>query len=649
MTTCNKNILSTLSRYGFLVYLLIILISHKVVAQCPANINFETGTFNGWQCWLGSVDEVNSNNVITLNSVTADISNHIMLSSSPGDGVDPYGGFPKNCPNGSGHSIQLGNELNGHLAEAVSYQFTIPATANKYKLLVNYAIVLQDPDHSQTQQPRFEMETMNITDNIIVPCSSPTFIAGYIPGLKNSGVRFNGGAVSYRDWAGISINLDGNAGKTFRIFFRTAGCTYIDHFCYAYIDVNSNCDGSFESSAFCPADTAVNLKAPLGFKTYTWFNNNYSQILGTDQTLHLSPLPPPGSTISVELTPYNSYGCTDTLTTKLSDTLTVKANAGADITICNGEATQIGVVPLPDRVYQWTPSLYLSAADISNPIASPPVATEYELTVKSEGGGCVAKDTMKVFTKFVDNNINITGKTETCIGFGPLPVLKVNLSDSIQWFKDSVAVTGATQVQYTVTQTGKYYAQIFNNTCPLPYNTKETAFVIDAPIPGTTYPVVDAAFNFPEPLHARQFGNSVQWSPAISLSNPFSYAPTFTGLLPQLYTVEIKTATGCITVDTQIVKTHKKIEIYVPTAFTPDGNGINEKLRPLLIGFTKVNYFRIYDRWGKLLFTTNNDQTGWDGKINNIPAEIQTVVWTIEAVDVDGKVHNKQGTTVLYR
>jgi gliding motility-associated-like protein len=164
-----------------------------------------------------------------------------------------------------------------------------------------------------------------------------------------------------------------------------------------------------------------------------------------------------------------------------------------------------------------------------------------------------------------------------------------------------------------------------------------------------TYPVIDAAFNFPEPLHARQFGNSVAWTPATSLDDPFSYSPTFRGLSPQLYTIEIKTATGCITVDTQLVKTHKKIEIYVPTAFTPNGNGINDRLRPMLMGFSKVNYFRIFDRWGKLLFSMNSDQPGWDGKINGQPADMQTVVWILEAVDVDGVVHNKQGTTVLYR
>ena len=44
-----------------------------------------------------------------------------------------------------------------------------------------------------------------------------------------------------------------------------------------------------------------------------------------------------------------------------------------------------------------------------------------------------------------------------------------------------------------------------------------------------------------------------------------------------------------------------------------------------------------------------SDRPGWDGKTGNTPQEMQSVVWMIEAVDVDGVVHHKQGTTVIIR
>jgi gliding motility-associated-like protein len=649
MKKWDKHILFPVIKQAFLSAFLITITNSKSAAQCPSNIDFETGTFAGWQCWAGSVDAVGNQNQITLLPVTTpDPAKHIMLSSNPGDGLDKFAKIPRNCPNGSGHSIQLGNEQNGHFAEGLSYQFAIPATANKFKLLINYALVMQDPDHNDFQQPRFEIETKNITDNVTIPCSTKDFISAHFP-LKQTSISVGGIGVLYKDWSGLSINLDGLAGKTIRLFFRTAGCTYIDHFCYAYIDVNSYCDGRFETSAFCPTDTAVNLRAPFGFGSYTWYNSDFSQVLGTNQILHLSPRPASGSQISVEIKPYNGLGCADTLTAILFDTLTVKSNAGPDLTVCNSEVTPIGLPPLPGLVYRWDPATYLSDPNIANPIASPPVPTQYVLTVKSEGGGCAVTDTMMVFTKIQDTKVDLIGKSEYCIGFGPFPFLRVSPADSIQWFKNSVAVTGANQPQYTVIETGKYYAQLFNKSCALPFTTPATAFTIDTAKPGIIYPTVDAAFNFPEPLHARQFGNGVKWAPATSLNNPFSYTPTFTAVAPQLYHILITTASGCITIDTQLVKTHKKIEIYVPTAFTPDGNGSNDRLKPLLMGFVKVNYFRVFDRWGKLLFTMNSDQPGWDGRSNNQPVENQTLVWMIEAVDVDGVVHTKQGTTVIVR
>ena len=67
------------------------------------------------------------------------------------------------------------------------------------------------------------------------------------------------------------------------------------------------------------------------------------------------------------------------------------------------------------------------------------------------------------------------------------------------------------------------------------------------------------------------------------------------------------------------------------------------------MGFDHVNYFRLYNRWGKLLFEMKSDRPGWDGKIGNVLQEMQTVVWMIEAVDIDGNIHHRQGSTVLMR
>ena len=87
--------------------------------------------------------ELNGQNVISLQNSGGPVpGRHTMMSTFPGDGLDEYGGFPVNCPNGSGHSIRLGNNLAGTQAEGISYEFTIPPGQNEYSLIYHYAVVL---------------------------------------------------------------------------------------------------------------------------------------------------------------------------------------------------------------------------------------------------------------------------------------------------------------------------------------------------------------------------------------------------------------------------------------------------------------------------------------------------------------------------
>ncbi len=795
----------------FLLLVLSLFINPRVNGQCPPNLDFETGTFVNWQCWTGNAVAVGGTNELRLNTSAPNNNQHLMLNAIPGNGMDEYGQFPKNCPNGSGHSIKLGNSTTNAQAEGVSYTFTIPATANKFSLIYYYAVVFQDPGHSDFQQPRLQIEIKNITDNTIIGCSSFSFIAtAALPGFTLSPI---GSQVWFKDWSASSINLDGNAGKTIQLFFKTGDCTLGGHFGYAYVDVKTECSSTFVGATYCPDDTAINVVAPYGYQEYKWFNDNFTQVLGTTQTLRLSPPPPPGTNLKVELTPFNGYGCKDTLTSELQDSLTVTAYAGRDTVSCAGAPVQLGGPSRETFVYKWSPVTGLNNPNISNPISTATVTTRYFLTVTNQGGGCITMDTVDVFVDQFDPTLNLVGSASYCTASGQSAVLKVALHDSIQWYRNNIAITGANATSYTVTQSGDYKAMLFsrngcsistvtqhidiyespragftinnnyqcfsnhefiftdtgyapantiyswymgdgnilntnnvtysyaqaglynvkllltaeggckdsafatvkiyptpdadftvkdictnlplplinktiNNStdpitylwdfgngftstdanpvyrypvagdyviklsvtqCPLTTSTKEIPVKIEAPVPGIIYPMVDAVMNFPEPLKARPIGTTVVWNPPTSLDNYKSYTPNFRSLNPQTYYITLTTPSGCVTVDTQVVKTHKKIEIYVPTVFSPGGDGKNDFLRPLLMGFKSVNYFSVYNRWGRLLFTMQNDRPGWDGRVNNQLQEMQTVVWMIEATDVDGKVHQRKGTTVLMR
>jgi gliding motility-associated-like protein len=98
-----------------------------------------------------------------------------------------------------------------------------------------------------------------------------------------------------------------------------------------------------------------------------------------------------------------------------------------------------------------------------------------------------------------------------------------------------------------------------------------------------------------------------------------------------------------------MVKIIQKIEIFVPTAFTPDNDGKNDLLRPVLYGVKDLHFFKVFNRFGQLLFETNNARHGWDGIFKGIKQTTQTVVWMVKGVGVDGSVQTQKGTTVLLR
>jgi gliding motility-associated-like protein len=638
----------------FLPLLFSFAISFQSLSQdCPPNIDFETGTFNNWTCYTGSVSAGGGTNTISLTQTAGPVAGQHTMYSSGSNEVDYFGGFPVNCPNGSGHSIKLGNNTGGGQAEGISYEFTIPAGRDVYSLIYHYAVVFQDPRHEIFQQPRLEIEVTNVTDGVLLNCSSFTFIpfGSVLPGFFVSPNSQDTTNVWCKDWSAVSINLDNNAGKKIRLFFKTADCTFTRHFGYAYIDVNSECSSEFVGATYCPDDAFINVTAPFGYEGYTWFNSNFSQTLGTSQNIVFNPPPPVGTTIAVQVVPYNGYGCLDTLYAQLIDTLTVISNAGKDTLSCNRTLVPIGANPKPGLVYSWSPAAGLSNPAIANPRAGPSVTTTYVLTTSSAGGGCPDTDTVVVEASIIDTTLRVLGKLEYCTTSNDSAVFFVNPNESIQWLKDNFPINGQTSVRYRASQSGTYRAMLYNDKgCSA--LTEEKEVVIESPRPGIKYPTAYAVTDYPLQLKARTFGISVEWDPPTFLNSITSFVPTFTGNVEKIYTVEITTKTGCVTVDTQLVKVFKEVKFYVPSGFTPNQDGLNDYLKPIPVGIKEFKYFRVYNRWGQLVYDANKDTgdvPGWDGMIKGRPQGSQVLVWMAEGIGIDDRVYKQKGTCVLIR
>jgi gliding motility-associated-like protein len=636
--------------YGFawpILFLFTICFCIESSAQvCPPNLDFESGTFDRWTCYTGTTADVNGSNDIQLSQSGPVSGRHTVFTRSASTALDPYGNFPVVCPNGSGHSIRLGNDLAGTEAEGISYEFTIPANRNEYSLIYHYAVVFQDPNHLHQQQPRMVTEITNVTDNTLISCSSFTFYpyGSPLPGFFISQNYSSNTPVWCKDWTAVSINLDGNAGKTIRLFFKTADCTFRRHFGYAYIDVNSECSGEFTGATFCPGDSAVQVVAPHGYQSYTWYNAGFSEVMGKNQTLTLAPAPAAGTTLAVEVKPYFGYGCPDTLYAKLVNTFSVKAIAGDDKSTCFGNPEQIGSPPKPGVQYNWSPSAGLTNASIANPFANPQTKMNYVLTSRSYGGGCVDRDSVTVTPVVLDNSLRFLGSEIFCKGSGDSAVLQLAGVERIQWYKDEAPIAGANGISYHVNESGLYHAQLSEEGCTATTETKK--ITIEVPKPGIAYPIQYALINHPVTLQARTFGQTILWQPATYLNAATSATPVFNGSSDQSYTIQINTAAGCVTVDSQVVKIVKAVDILVPSAFTPNGDGRNDVLRPVLFGIKELLSFRVYNRWGQLMYETQTALQGWNGRFKGKMMGSEVVVWIAEGIGVDGKQYVRKGTSV---
>ena len=145
------------------------------------------------------------------------------------------------------------------------------------------------------------------------------------------------------------------------------------------------------------------------------------------------------------------------------------------------------------------------------------------------------------------------------------------------------------------------------------------------------------------------------WTPSIDGTLSCTDCPsTLVSTFDQIHILlEIINESGCKAEDLLNIFVTKDFEVFVPTGFTPNNDGINDEL--LVHGHEKTTLtsFRIFDRWGELVFDRFdfpvNDVMGWDGSFNGKPMAAGVYIWTAEAILPDGKTALFNGETSLLR
>jgi gliding motility-associated-like protein len=156
---------------------------------------------------------------------------------------------------------------------------------------------------------------------------------------------------------------------------------------------------------------------------------------------------------------------------------------------------------------------------------------------------------------------------------------------------------------------------------------------------------------------ASSFATVFSWSPATGLNSTSILQPTailtnalLNGAFSITYTLTASTVQGCTASANVTVKIFKTLpSIFVPSAFTPNGDGKNDIIKPILAGISQLQFFRVYNRYGQLVFETSTINKGWDGRINGELQGTATYVYDAQALDYNNQPVKQSGTFVLIR
>jgi gliding motility-associated-like protein len=325
----------------------------------------------------------------------------------------------------------------------------------------------------------------------------------------------------------------------------------------------------------------------------------------------------------------------------------VTLEAGSDKTICEGKSVSLNTLSNANS-FVWSPAVALDNTSLQSPVANPVSSIKYYVTATT--GICNRFDSVTVF---VNPAPTPNAGPDSSICFGRNIVLSGSGGVSFFWSPSSLLNNNRLQNPTTIN---------------LPGNVTYSLHVVDAngcnslkkddvTITVTRQAIVEAgrdtvlAIGQPMQLNALDINHvgftSYEWQPYYGLNNSFITSPVVILDKDITYTIQARNAMGCLATDKIKIQVYKGPDIYVPNAFTPNKDSRNDILRAIPVGIKDFHYFKIYDRWGNLVFSTTNAANGWDGCIKGVEQSTATFIWMAEGIDYKGNVIVRKGTSII--
>jgi gliding motility-associated-like protein len=358
--------------------------------------------------------------------------------------------------------------------------------------------------------------------------------------------------------------------------------------------------------------------APSSFINYHW-SPSYRINSTTAQTVRVSPQKDTSYFISAE----KAGGCIvyDTIHIQVRDVAQIIL--GTDISFCEGDSAVLDAGS-GFNSYRWSNG-----------------AAAQKITVRSKGkfsvvatdaNGCRAKDTIAVLNVYNNPQPDLGSRNWICKD----AAVTLDAGSFTQYLWN----TGSMDRSITVNETGLYSVLVVdNNGC-----TGQAAIDIRYSVepPHNFLPADTTICNYGTHIFkpAEEY-SGYSWSTGSSGS---SIAITTAGE----YWLEVTDAYDCVGRDSIRVSVKECLQgFFIPNAFTPDGK--NNMFKPMIFGDIEKYEFTIFNRWGQLIFKSNDPSKGWDGQYGGSTQNTETFVWFCRYKLVNEPVKEQKGVVVLIR
>lgn len=345
-------------------------------------------------------------------------------------------------------------------------------------------------------------------------------------------------------------------------------------------------------------------------------------------------------------------GCFGTATHTITVYPAPTINASADQTICLGNSVQLKVSGTD--TYQWSPIEGLSCTTCDNPVANPTKSTPY-VASGFNSYGCVDRDTVYI-TVIPPLKLTSSGNDSICIGQSTK--LLVSGAASYWWTpNEGLSSTSISNPVANPTITTKYRVVGYDGHGCF----SDTAYLV---VGVGAYPTIDLG---PDqtlstgtmlPLKSTITDGPIKdwkWTPSTNLDCDDCPEPIAHIKKNITYKVDVKSIYGCEASDTIAIKVFcENTQVFIPNAFTPDGDGVNDILMVRGTGIVMVKSFRIFNRWGVIVFersnfSPNEPSFGWDGKINGKVSPSEVFVYAAEVMCENGIIFTYKGNVSILK